>query len=88
MPSQRGEEMAVHSLHPARKAFALLGRRVSDARLAEIAEPLGIAVRSVSSMVRAAEALEARDPTFQRRLRETQDRLLRPNPEINHHSET
>ena len=86
--SVSGNEMAVRSLHPARKAFALLGRRVSDARLAKIAEPLGITARSVSSLVRAAEALEARDPTFQRRLRATQDRLLGPKPETDHHSET
>ena len=50
-------------------------------------EPLGLIPRSVSSLLRAAEAVEARDPASQRRAREAQERLLQESG-TNHHSET
>jgi len=81
-------DMAARSRHPARRAFALLARRVADARLAEIAEPLGLSPRSVSSLIRAAETLEDQDPAFRRQVRESQCRLLQPIHTSNHHSET
>jgi putative transposase len=80
--------MVSGSGHPARKAFALLARRVADALQAEIAQPLGLAPRSVSSLLHAAEALEGRDPVFARQVRECQQRLLRPDSVADHHSET
>lgn len=57
-------DMAARSRHPARKAFALLARRVVDARLADIAEPLGLSPRSASSLLKAGEALEDKDSVF------------------------
>jgi REP element-mobilizing transposase RayT len=70
-------DLARRSSHPARKAFALLARRVADSRLVEIARPLGISARSASSLLSAAQALEDQDPEFKRQVRECQHRLLR-----------
>jgi REP element-mobilizing transposase RayT len=81
-------DMASRSEHPARKAFTLLARRATDALLTEIALPLDLSPRSVSSLLRAAEALEGRDPVFRRQVRDCQERLLRPDSVANHQSET
>ena len=83
-------QMAARSRHPARKAFALLARRVGDARLADIARWLGLSTRSASSVISAAEALEQRDPAFCRLVRDSQSRLLWRGRKTgsNRHSET
>ena len=85
-----GAQMVARSRHPARKAFALLARRVADARLADIAQCLGLSGRSASSVIRAAEALERQDSAFRSLVRDTQSRLLRwrSSDDPNHHSET
>ena len=77
-------DMARRSPHPARKAFALTARRLTDARLEDVAVPLGLTPRSVSSLVSAAEALEGRDPAFKRQVREVRERLLVTVGESNH----
>jgi hypothetical protein len=82
------KDMVPRSPHPARKAFALLARRVADARLAEIAKPLGLSSRSASSVLSAAETLESRDPAFKRQVEASQHHLLHRDCGPNHHSET
>jgi REP element-mobilizing transposase RayT len=77
-------DMARRSPHPARKAFALTARRLTDARLEDVAVPLGLTPRSVSSLVSAAEALEGRDPAFKRQVREVREHLLVTEGESNH----
>jgi putative transposase len=80
-------DMVRRSRHPARKAFALVARRAADCPLAEIAGPLGLAPRSASSLLSAAEALEVRDPTFRQRVLES-ERQLRRRGQLSHHPET
>lgn len=86
--SPTSSEMETRSRHPARKAFGLLARRVADARLVEIAGWLGLSTRSASSVIRAAESLEDRDPGFRRLVRISQGRLLRQDRARNRHCET
>lgn len=81
-------DMAIRSQHPARKAFALLARRLIDARLAEIAEKLGLSTRSASSAIRSAVQREHGDPAFRRALLVCERRLLRSPGRRDHHSET
>lgn len=80
-------DLALRGSHPARKAFALLARRVANSRLAEIAKPLGISPRSVSSLLSAAQALEDQDPKFRLRVRQCQHRLLQLDDAANHQTE-
>jgi len=52
----------------ARKALALLGRRLAAARLQDVGTLLGVTPWSASRLTRGAEALENEDPAFQGRL--------------------
>ena len=83
-----GPQMAARSRHPARKAFALLARRIADARLRDIARWLGLSTRSASSVISAAQALEHQDPVFRETICLCRSRLLQPNANLSHHSET
>jgi len=60
----------------ARKALALLGRRLAAAPLRDVATMLGVTPWSASRLTRVAEAFEADDPAFQGRL-QVVHRLLR-----------
>ena len=82
------QDMVARSPHPARQAFGLLARRVADARMSEIGESLQLSPRSMSVFVSRSEVLERRDPSFRRRVRELQERLLLLGSEPMRHVET
>jgi putative transposase len=60
---------------PARKAFALLSRRLASAPLREVADMLGINPWSASHSASAGEVLEREDQDFRQRLRSAKEKL-------------
>jgi hypothetical protein len=60
---------------PARKAFALLSRRLASAPLREVADMLGINPWSASHSASAGEVLEREDQAFRQRLKSANEKL-------------
>jgi hypothetical protein len=60
---------------PARKAFALLSRRLASAPLREVADMLGINPWSASHSASAGEVLEREDRDFRQRLKSANEKL-------------
>ena len=63
------------SRHPARKAFALLARRVADAPLGAISSRMKLSSRPSGTTVRSAAEFEQKDRRFRRLVAEVEKRL-------------
>jgi REP element-mobilizing transposase RayT len=63
------------SRHPARKAFALLARRVADAPLGAISSRMRLSSRGSGTTVRSAAEFEQKDRRFRRLVAEVEKRL-------------